>query len=685
MAVVDRAGLAPRHRDFDRAIIGDMTVAGDRALRIALEIEASARAGERIGLFHLPSPGSGKSIAPDIQGRVSLREAHPVGREHRAICGTAIVVGPELIRRPPALDAIVAERAEIVADVPIGGHALKVDRWLAGRYGAVMWSPATDGIRARLAAEAPGIAIAPGNRPVPLGDRAHPGRTGRRVAIGAIGWEPGDWPADIETMTALFPTGDDLEVLLLGRLPAHLRRVPSRWGILEPEAMALGRLLERLDALLLFPAEIGEPPRVAIAAMLAAGKPVLMDPRFEPLVGPGPIYCAAHEAASILRRRVAEPAFRRAPARANGSAGARPAAPPAVIFVPSNGVGLGHVNRLLAIARRCRSVTPIFATQAQAPDIIESHGFFAHYLPGHNYLGVVRDDWEPWFQAELEWLIDAFSARAVVYDGNAPGPGLVRAVGSRGGCRLVWIRGGMAGRARMPYLDNTPYCDLVIEPGELAETADDGVTSMRRFEATVVDPVLLLDRAELLPRDAARAELGIAADRTAVLIQLGAGANRDIIGLTDQIIATLRQHEGVEIVVAEWATGVPAPRVWPGVRVMRGHPFARYYNAFDFAFAAAGYSTFHEGLAAALPTIFVPNGARSMDDQVGRARYAEEHDLALHLEPAGMSELSEMIAALMAEPARAYLRNASHKLGVANGAATAAALVEAAALSGEAA
>ncbi len=49
------------------------------------------------------------------------------------------------------------------------------------------------------------------------------------------------------------------------------------------------------------------------------------------------------------------------------------------------------------------------------------------------------------------------------------------------------------------------------------------------------------------------------------------------------------------------------------------------------AITRAGYNVFHEAIAAALPTLFVPDEGRDMDRQIDRARFAEKHGLALCL------------------------------------------------------
>ena len=106
-----------------------------------------------------------------------------------------------------------------------------------------------------------------------------------------------------------------------------------------------------------------------------------------------------------------------------------------------------------------------------------------------------------------------------------------------------------------PFLDNARFFDCVIEPGEYAAELDKGPTSRLRHEVVLVPPIRLLDDAELLSREDARREMGLAPDRPAVLVQPGSGANRDIVELTDRLVSDLRRFEGLQIIIAEWSNG----------------------------------------------------------------------------------------------------------------------------------
>jgi UDP:flavonoid glycosyltransferase YjiC (YdhE family) len=309
-----------------------------------------------------------------------------------------------------------------------------------------------------------------------------------------------------------------------------------------------------------------------------------------------------------------------------------------------------------------------------AAGIAGSFGFTAEYLPSHSTLDVDVGEWDSWFQAELEQKLDIYGASLIVYDGNAPTDGLVRAAGGRD-AGLVWVRNGMIGRARMPLIGNAGYCTMVIEPRDLAGGLDFGETAQRADEAVAVDPILLFEPEELLPRAEAAAALGLDPGKPAILIQLGSGSNRDILGIIDRVVRALAAAPDVQVCVGGWSNAAPLPDLWQRVQPLRGFPFTRYLRAFDFAISAAGYSSFHETIGYAVPTIFVPNRHASMDDQVARAAFAEGEGMALQLDDRRPDDVQAMVKTLLAEPARAFLAENCRKAAFRGGAEDAARLI----------
>ena len=105
------------------------------------------------------------------------------------------------------------------------------------------------------------------------------------------------------------------------------------------------------------------------------------------------------------------------------------AAKPTVLFFPSNGVGLGHLSRLMAIAKRCPSdVRVVFATMVPVVHLIEERGWICEYVNSPSKVNDTYRRWNAYLERELAGLIRFHSPHVIVYDGNALPEGLVRAL-----------------------------------------------------------------------------------------------------------------------------------------------------------------------------------------------------------------------------------------------------------------
>jgi hypothetical protein len=303
-----------------------------------------------------------------------------------------------------------------------------------------------------------------------------------------------------------------------------------------------------------------------------------------------------------------------------------------VLMISPNGIGMGHLTRQLAVARRLPGhVDPIFLTMSQALAVVEKYGFHAEYLPYHAYYGGDPDYWNRGLLARLLAMIGFYDPQCILFDGNMPYAALAdlrRAIPER---RFLWLRRALwrpdAGKVAM---ERSSLFDMVFEPGEYAAEADRGLTRSQANGIVRVAPVTLLDPDEVLSREDARLELGIAPDATAVVVLLGSQNNFDYGPVRRTIAAQLGRRPNVVLIEAEWLISeANAAVLLPRARPLSGFPLARLFRAFDFAVSAAGYNSFHELIAIGVPTIFVPNENPSMDEQEARAAWAERHGLGV--------------------------------------------------------
>jgi UDP:flavonoid glycosyltransferase YjiC (YdhE family) len=318
-----------------------------------------------------------------------------------------------------------------------------------------------------------------------------------------------------------------------------------------------------------------------------------------------------------------------------------------VLFTTSNGTGLGHLTRSMAIARRLPDdVEPLFLTLSGAAPVVESMGFAVEYAPSYATPGSGNDyRWSRRLRGRLRAAIAEAEPDLIVFDGTHPYEALLGALPAD--AAAIWCRRALwkRGSSRVPLGRATAF-DAVFEPGELAESEDRGPTVDLRDRVHRVGPIVLLDRDELLPRAEAEAALGLEPGRTNVLVNLGQGA--DVREATARCLRALAGREDVQVAALSSAIAALDDAGLPeGVIELRAtYPMSRYFAAFDASVAAAGYNAYHELIALGVPSLFVPMH-RETDDQAVRARYAGAQGFGLGAEDPADPALESLVERLL--------------------------------------
>lgn len=361
-----------------------------------------------------------------------------------------------------------------------------------------------------------------------------------------------------------------------------------------------------------------------------------------------------------------------------------------VLFMTSNGVGMGHLTRLLAVATRLprhaggAPVQPVFASLSKGVPVVERFGIPSVYLPSGPALAMEPQDWELYLRRRIDRLLDDVAPDVLVFDGVHPYDGLIENLRSRGAgtgehgaLRAVWMRRAMwRPETSARALGRAKHFDLVIEPGDHAAAYDSGVT-VSRDDARRVAPIMLLSADQLLSREQARAELGYGPEEKVALITLGAGNIRDLGPVQSQVLEWFSRHApGWRPVLTKAPISESAPGRFSTLQV---YPLARYTRAFDAAMSSCGYNAFHEWTAGALPALWVPITETPTDDQAARAQWAADQGMSLSLGSVTGAEadraLQESLRSLTDDAVRAGLRERLEQLPRADGAQEAAELV----------
>ena len=346
-----------------------------------------------------------------------------------------------------------------------------------------------------------------------------------------------------------------------------------------------------------------------------------------------------------------------------------------ILFATSNGTGLGHLNRSMAIARRLpEGIEPVFFTLSQAAPVVAESGFRVEYYPSYRRPASGSDwQWNLRLRRRLEVLLADETPDLVSFDGVHPYRALTHVLSAAGAPPSVWCRRPMW-RADSPRaaLKRSGAFDAVLEPGELAADRDRGPTVALREAAIAVDPIVFLDEDELLARERAAMELGLDPGKTTALVNLGQGGTTD--RAVERVLKRLAAEPDLQIAALQSSIGSSLEVPEGVVRLEATFPMSRYFAAFDLAVAAAGYNAFHELIAFAVPTLFVPM-PRNTDDQAARASWAAERGVARAVSGSSDAGLEGELEALLDADTRAEIRTACEAAYSRNGAERAATLL----------
>lgn len=527
--------------------------------------------------------------------------------------------------------------------------------------------------------------------------------------------DPLKWLDTAEEIRLAYPDDRDFRVRILGGPPPRdvLPVLPRNWQVLPFGAIDVGSFLRSLHFFVYFhSAKWVEAFGLSIAEALAAGLVAIVDEAFKPLFEEGAVYAPPRDVADTVRRFTSDPAsyeaqcqrardlVRRKFSTENymnrfqsllDEAGVtwtggqpEPAASRKtrsrlsrdVLFVSSNGVGLGHLTRQLAIALRMpEGIRSVFLTLSQGAGLVERYGYPVDYIPSHQALGVDFHGWNTSLSQELARAVDYYKPRAVVFDGNVPYRGLLAVSAFMRERYWFWVRRAMWKREHQALiLDRAMAFDAVFEPAELAADEDVGATVHDRRRVLSVDPILLVEPAERLPREAAIAALGLDPSRPVAAIQLGSGASFAYTELRKAILEYLVQSgrfNVLELVSPIASKDLMQSAGVSGVVMSSVFPSFKFSRAFDLLVTGAGYNTFHECTLAGVSAVFVPYEAPDADDQLLRARYAETMQLGLCLRAKEIDRIPEVIeyalnpaycANLQQRAARLIHPNGAHKV-----------------------
>ncbi len=353
---------------------------------------------------------------------------------------------------------------------------------------------------------------------------------------------------------------------------------------------------------------------------------------------------------------------------------------PRILFYAINGLGLGHVTRLLAIGRKVRLLAPeaeiIYFTSSEAEDVIFREGFAAFKVPSktlRSQANLRPSTYAKMLQTVTLNLIASFHPHVLVVDTFPAGTLQELLPVLRWDSRKVFVfRVQRPAAARAPLTQSAlSLYDLAIVPhseGEVEAPVPEGPRSVW------TGPIVIRDRSDALTREEARARLGLPQTGPVAYVTYGGGGDA---AMDEALRNTIQALSGEPFTVA--VSDAPLYRgamphgaaIPPNVAVVRHYPMAEMFAAFDAAISAAGYNTSMELLHHGVPTALVPF-ARQVDDQCERASGLAAEGAALMLEELTAEGIRRTVAMLLDADRAEALRTAARRRVPDNGAEAAA-------------
>ena len=298
-----------------------------------------------------------------------------------------------------------------------------------------------------------------------------------------------------------------------------------------------------------------------------------------------------------------------------------------IALVTSNGWGLGHLSRQIAVslAVGVRGEITMFSFSRGLP-VVEGFGIRGEFCASHSSEWIPAGRWNDYVERRFQIFLAEVQPEVVLFDGVAPYVGILGALLDHPDIAAGWLRRGMWLRGRTEeQLTKARFFDFVIEPGDMAAEVDDGPTA--ELDSIRVRPISLLEVLPLLDRTEAAEALDLDLSRPTVLIGL-AGQPGDALSAGNTALGAALDHP-------DWQVAVVRSPLSRGDRETRGiaiegvYPLVQYARAFDAAVSAAGYNSVHELIPARVPTLLVPKSASQTDNQIARATHLASRDLAL--------------------------------------------------------
>ena len=320
-------------------------------------------------------------------------------------------------------------------------------------------------------------------------------------------------------------------------------------------------------------------------------------------------------------------------------------AKPPVLFVPTNGVGLGHAKRCSLIADAMREkAAPKFAAFPSCIGMLNASGFDTVPLVSRTqkYASHMND-----VVNFARLSAAAQDAKVTVFDGGYVFDSVMRAAAEHGR-QSVWVRRGLwqASQNNKIALDRQKTFTRIVVPAEVFDELNNPIG--RERNVVRVGPIVQHADVDPAQKERLRGDLQnqlSMTGQTLVVTMLGGGVAADRRAQVKTVCAHLENRSDVMHVLVVWPTATTDPSwfQYKNTRVVQSVHASALIPLADLFISAIGYNSFHEVIYGGVPTIFIPQMASFMDDQRARGQAAADREVAMMVEPWELLTLTKRI------------------------------------------
>lgn len=301
-----------------------------------------------------------------------------------------------------------------------------------------------------------------------------------------------------------------------------------------------------------------------------------------------------------------------------------------IVCYAINGAGLGHVTRLLSVARWMRRYASLlderppeifFLTSSDASDVLAEANFAAFKIPSKTVARKTELNKLEYKRLAKHFVwntLGVFTPDLLVVDTFPSGSfdELFQVLDGPFRKSFIYRKVKPEYAARPTFRSAMRMYDSIVAPHAAKANAKNhfaDVNSKVEFSGEVIQ----FEREDFFDRDDARAKLGVPTDHKLVYLSAGGGGDPNAETQIRTLVDVIGKLDKVHLLVG-------AGRLFRGQRISApniswydGPAIGKYFAAIDAAVCAAGYNTFHELLFARVPTAFFAQ-EKIADDQAER-------------------------------------------------------------------